>query len=172
MICLLEKGMCMILRFYNICITGAIVMMAVMPAAGADRIVVDAGGEFTLDAPKYTQYVTETENGGLVFNAGTLELNSGVVVTENSGVFGGAIWNEGEMYFANTEQITFGKNTTSSAGGAIYNKGKIDKLSHILFQENNAAQGGAINNSNLIGADQGGYIGEISYSLFAKRTSI
>ena len=109
--------------------------------------------------------------GGALYNSVKTTIGNGTSFKNNTAKFGGAIWNEGEMYFANTEQITFGKNTTSSAGGAIYNKGKIDKLSHILFQENNAAQGGAINNSNLIGVDQGGYIGEISYSLFANNNA-
>ena len=171
MICLLEKGMCMILRFYNICITGAIVMMVVMPAAGADRIVVDAGGEFTLDAPKYTQYVTETENGGLVFNAGTLELNSGVVVTENSGVFGGAIWNQGTItqnLNSGAGQLSFFRNKSTNAGGAIYNSetGVIKSLSHVLFQENTAAMGGAINNSKVNAAAHGGVIELISNTSF------
>lgn len=105
--------------------------------------------------------------GGAIWNSGDLTVADGTSFTDNTAGFGGAIWNEGELNFTNTAQITFGKNISTGAGGAIYNKGTIDKLTHVLFQYNEAAQGGAINNSNLVGENQGGYIGEIAHATFA-----
>lgn len=105
--------------------------------------------------------------GGALYNTVKTTIGDGTSFTDNTAGFGGAIWNEGELNFTNTAQITFGKNISTGAGGAIYNKGTIDKLTHVLFQYNEAAQGGAINNSNLVGENQGGYIGEIAHATFA-----
>ena len=105
--------------------------------------------------------------GGALYNTVKTTVADGTSFTDNTAGFGGAIWNEGELNFTNTAQITFGKNISTGAGGAIYNKGTIDKLTHVLFQYNEAAQGGAINNSNLVGENQGGYIGEIAHATFA-----
>ena len=109
-----------------------------------------------------------TNKGGAIYNSGTLNIADGMLFEDNNANFGGAIWNEqgATLSFANTKLVEFKHNVAGNAGGAIYNAGVIDKISHVSFQKNEGKFGGAINNSNLIGKNQGGYIGEISNSSF------
>ena len=113
--------------------------------------------------------------GGAIHNMGNMTVTRDVLFTDNEANFGGAIWNEGELVFNNgTSQMTFGGNKatgSSGSGGAIYNKGTIEKLSHMLFQKNEATSGGAINNSKLSADGQSGFIKEISNSLFAENSA-
>lgn len=111
--------------------------------------------------------------GGAINNTGDLVIKGGKMITDNSAGFGGAIWNEGNMTFdlefdGDNRYIVFGNNQATAelgAGGAIYNKGTIDNLSHALFQYNSAFQGGAINN-NISGV-----INNISASTFANNNA-
>ena len=109
-----------------------------------------------------------TTQGGAIYNSGTLNIADGMLFEDNNANFGGAIWNEqgATLSFANTKLVEFKHNVAGNAGGAIYNAGVIDKISHVSFQKNEGKLAGAINNSNLIGKNQGGYIGEISNSSF------
>ena len=118
------------------------------------------GGTFTTN--------TSTNKGGAIYNSGTLNIADGMLFEDNNANFGGAIWNEqgATLSFANTKLVEFKHNVAGNAGGAIYNAGVIDKISHVSFQKNEGKLAGAINNSNLIGKNQGGYIGEISNSSF------
>lgn len=118
------------------------------------------GGTFTTN--------TSTNKGGAIYNSGTLNIADGSVFEDNNANNGGAIWNEqgATLSFANTKLVEFKHNVAGNAGGAIYNAGVIDKISHVSFQKNEGKLAGAINNSNLIGKNQGGYIGEISNSSF------
>ncbi len=120
----------------------------------------NVGGTFTTN--------TSTSQGGAIYNSGTLNIADGSVFEDNNANFGGAIWNEqgATLSFANTKLVEFKHNVAGNAGGAIYNAGVIDKISHVSFQKNEGKLAGAINNSNLIGKNQGGYIGEISNSSF------
>ena len=142
-------------------------VLIAVPAAAADKIIINTGETETLENSKYSEYSTTDSNGGVVFNAGDLNIGAGVIMSGNQAVFGGAVWNEGNLtQIADTGQLSFYKNQANSAGGAIYNNGVIDSLTHVLFQENSAAMGGAINNSNLIGAGAGGVIKLIANSSF------
>ena len=111
--------------------------------------------------------------GGAIHNMGNMTVTRDVLFTDNEANFGGAIWNEGELVFNNgTSQMTFGDNKAiAGSGGAIYNKGTIEKLSYMLFQKNEATSGGAINNSKLSADGQSGFIKEISNSLFAENSA-
>lgn len=142
-------------------------VLIAVPAAAADKIIINAGETETLENSRYSEYSTTDSNGGVVFNAGDLNIGAGVIMSGNQAVFGGAVWNEGNLtQIADTGQLSFYKNQANSAGGAIYNNGVIDSLTHVLFQENSAAMGGAINNANLDGAGMGGVIKLISNSSF------
>lgn len=125
----------------------------------------------TGDFSENTATATSTEGkgyGGAIYNSGTLNIADGSVFEDNNANNGGAIWNEqgATLSFANTKLVEFKHNVAGNAGGAIYNAGVIDKISHVSFQKNEGKLAGAINNSNLIGKNQGGYIGEISNSSF------
>ena len=116
--------------------------------------------------------------GGAIYNAatnakgdtvaGSVTINGDVDIIGNSAGWGGAIWNEGKLVFDNNgQQVTFGGNSATAGnagGGAIYNIGSIDTLSHMLFQGNSADMGGAINNAWLDG--KGGQIETITNSFF------
>ena len=116
--------------------------------------------------------------GGAIYNAatnakgdtvaGSVTINGDVDIIGNSAGWGGAIWNEGELVFDNKgQQVTFGGNSATAGnagGGAIYNIGSIDTLSHMLFQGNSADMGGAINNGWFEG--KGGQIETITNSFF------
>lgn len=116
--------------------------------------------------------------GGAIYNAatnakgdtvaGSVTINGDVDIIGNSAGWGGAIWNEGKLVFNNNgQQVTFGGNSATvgnAGGGAIYNIGSIDTLSHMLFQGNSADMGGAINNAWFEG--KGGQIETITNSFF------
>ena len=85
--------------------------------------------------------------GGAIFNSGTLTLGDGVSFTGNSANFGGAVWNQGTLKAeAGTKFIG---NKATKAGGALYNEDNttINSLAGILFENNTATMGGAINNA-------------------------
>lgn len=107
--------------------------------------------------------------GGAIHNMGNMTVTRDVLFTDNEANFGGAIWNEGTLSFADgTTRIVFSGNDAlagnSGGGGAIYNKGHIDEISHMLFQGNNGYNGGAINNG--VNEGKAGTVGAIKNSTF------
>ena len=120
--------------------------------------------------------------GGAIYNAatnakgdtvaGSVTINGDVDIIGNSAGWGGAIWNEGKLVFNNNgQQVTFGGNSATAVnagGGAIYNIGSIDTLSHMLFQGNSADMGGAINNG--VNEGKAGTVGAIKNSTFVNNS--
>ena len=136
---------------------------AISTRMGADSEV----SSLTLSDSEFKTNIAKA-NGGAIFNTVKTTIGDGMLFEDNNANNGGAIWNErgATLSFANTKLVEFKHNVAGNAGGAIYNAGVIDKISHVSFQKNEGKFGGAINNSNLIGKNQGGYIGEISNSSF------
>lgn len=98
------------------------------------------------DGAQFTNNKTDG-NGGAIFNDGTMTLGDGVLFTDNSAKFGGAVWNQGTLKAeAGTKFIG---NKAIKAGGALYNEDNttINSLAGIMFENNSARQGGAINNA-------------------------
>ena len=118
-----------------------------------------------LDGAQFTNNKTD-RNGGAIFNSGTLTLGDGVSFTGNSAKFGGAVWNDGKMEIA--AGTKFVGNNSKQAAGALYNSGTgtLDNLIGIVFENNTAAMGGAINNSKTSASAKGGTINLISKSHF------
>ena len=118
-----------------------------------------------LDGAQFTTNKTD-RNGGAIFNSGTLTLGDGVSFTGNSAKFGGAVWNDGKMEIA--AGTKFVGNNSKQAAGALYNSGTgtLDNLIGIVFENNTAAMGGAINNSKTSASAKGGTINLISKSHF------
>lgn len=104
--------------------------------------------------------------GGAIFNSGTLTLGDGVSFTGNSAKFGGAVWNDGKMEIA--AGTKFVGNNSEKAAGALYNSstGTLGNLIGVVFENNTAAMGGAINNSKTSAGIKGGTIDLISESRF------
>ena len=118
-----------------------------------------------LNGAQFTNNKTDG-NGGAIFNSGTLTLGDGVSFTGNSANFGGAVWNDGKMEIA--AGTKFVGNNSKNAAGALYNSGTgtLDNLIGVVFENNTAAQGGAINNSKTLPNVKGGTIDLISKSHF------
>lgn len=117
------------------------------------------------DGAQFTNNKTD-RNGGAIFNSGTLTLGDGVSFTGNSAKFGGAVWNDGKMEIA--AGTKFVGNNSKSAAGALYNSstGTLDNLIGVVFENNTAAMGGAINNAKTSASVKGGIIDLISKSHF------
>ena len=117
------------------------------------------------DGAQFTNNKTD-RNGGAIFNSGTLTLGDGVSFTGNSAKFGGAVWNDGKMEIA--AGTKFVGNNSKQAAGALYNSstGTLDNLIGIVFENNTAAMGGAINNAKTSASVKGGTINLISKSHF------
>lgn len=117
------------------------------------------------DGAQFTNNKTD-RNGGAIFNSGTLTLGDGVSFTGNSAKFGGAVWNDGKMEIA--PGTKFVGNNSKSAAGALYNSsaGTLDNLIGVVFENNTAAMGGAINNAKTSADAKGGTIDLISKSHF------
>ena len=118
-----------------------------------------------LNGAQFTNNKTDG-NGGAIFNSGTLTLGDGVSFTGNSAKFGGAVWNDGKMEIA--AGTKFVGNNSKSAAGALYNSsaGTLDNLIGVVFENNTAAMGGAINNAKTSASVKGGTIDLISKSHF------
>lgn len=132
---------------------------------GAKDKIGNAGGVMTIRDSVFSEN-TATTWGGAIFNSGTLTLGDGVSFTGNSAKFGGAVWNDGKMEIA--AGTKFVGNNSEKAAGALYNSstGTLGNLIGVVFENNTAAMGGAINNSKTSAGIKGGTIDLISESRF------
>lgn len=132
---------------------------------GAKDKIGNAGGVMTIRDSVFSEN-SATTWGGAIFNSGTLTLGDGVSFTGNSANFGGAVWNDGKMEIA--AGTKFVGNNSEKAAGALYNSstGTLGNLIGIVFENNTAAFGGAINNSKTSAGIKGGTIDLISKSHF------
>lgn len=132
---------------------------------GALDKIGNAGGVMTIRDSLFSENTAATW-GGAIFNSGTLTLGDGVSFTGNSAKFGGAVWNDGKMEIA--AGTKFVGNNSKSAAGALYNSstGTLDNLIGVVFENNTAAMGGAINNAKTSASVKGGIIDLISKSHF------
>lgn len=132
---------------------------------GAKDKIGNAGGVMTIRDSVFGEN-TATTWGGAIFNSGTLTLGDGVSFTGNSANFGGAVWNDGKMEIA--AGTKFVGNNSKKAAGALYNSstGTLGNLIGVVFENNTAAFGGAINNSKTSASIKGGTIDLISESRF------
>lgn len=140
---------------------------------GAKDKIGNAGGVMTIRDSVFSEN-SATTWGGAIFNSGTLTLGDGVSFTGNSANFGGAVWNQGTLKAeAGTKFIG---NKATFAGGALYNEDNttIDSLAGIMFENNSARQGGAINNAwrNKDKGTLAAKIESISQSRFVNNSAI
>lgn len=132
---------------------------------GAKDKIGNAGGVMTIRDSVFSENTAKAW-GGAIFNSGTLTLGDGVSFTGNSAKFGGAVWNDGKMEIA--AGTKFVGNNSEKAAGALYNSstGTLGNLIGVVFENNTAAFGGAINNSKTSAGIKGGTIDLISESRF------
>lgn len=115
-------------------------------------------------------------NGGAIYNDGAKDKagnNGGIMTIYDSSFtgnkatgFGGAIFNTAGAKLTLGNGITFTGNEATKAAGAIYNGGYIAKMDNIVFENNKALQGGAINNAKPSAASETGTIEAIENSKF------
>ncbi len=120
---------------------------AISTRMGADSEV----SSLTLSDSEFKTNIAKA-NGGAIFNTVKTTIADGMLFEDNNANFGGAIWNEqgATLSFANTKLVEFKHNVAGNAGGAIYNAGVIDKISHVSFQKNEGKLAGAIVNAGNI----------------------
>lgn len=116
-------------------------------SSGAAIFNTTSSGNLTITDSTFTDNNTTLSNGGAIYNSNSAGLVtiSRSTFTGNDAVQGAAIYNAKTLTLANS---TFGSNTASSLGGAIYNAsgGSLD-VTNNTFSANNAASGGAIYNA-------------------------
>lgn len=96
----------------------------------------------------YTFTGNTANNGGAIYNAGTLALNGGTFTGNTATSNGGAVWNSGTLtvtgsVFGDELDATKGNKSTDAGGGAIYNQG-ILSVENSEFYNNQAKWFGAI----------------------------
>jgi hypothetical protein len=88
------------------------------------------------------------DNGGGIYNSGTLTVNDSTLQDNSAGYYGGGIWNSGTLIVNNS---TLSGNSANSGGGGIVNVGKLTVDNSTL--SNNSAtsgDGGGIVNVSIL----------------------
>ena len=75
-----------------VCGISIVAVLAAAPAMAADRIIIDAGESQTFENAEYSEYDAADQNGGVVSNAGRLDIKSDVTMSANAPANGGAIY--------------------------------------------------------------------------------
>ena len=88
----------------------------------------------------------DTDNGGAIWNDGTLTVTNDTFTNNTSGD-GGAIYNDGTVTGTND---TFNNNTSYGNGGAIYNSGTLSATNDTFNNNTSDNYGGAIYNSGTL----------------------
>ena len=113
-------------------------------------------GKLTINNASTTSFTGNKSinaKGGAIYNGENAEaIVGGASFQGNQSLQGGAIYNNGKLSVANASTSTFKDNTAGTGkGGAIYNDAKgVATIEKALFQNNQAAQGGAIYNSGKL----------------------
>lgn len=132
---------------------------AISTRMGADSEV----SSLTLSDSEFKTNIAKA-NGGAIFNTVKTTIGDGMLFEDNNAYSGGAILNEqgATLSFANTKLVEFKHNVAGYSGGAIYNAGVIDKISHVSFQKNEGKFGGAIANVEPSDGEDGTAIATIT----------
>lgn len=104
---------------------------------------------------------TAGDRGGAIYSNISSNVISDTSFNSNSARLGGAIFNDDKDKASNVAKLelinsTFTGNTAGSAGGAIYNAGRISKVSNVIFEDNTSnSRAGAIDNIDEDGKGPG-----------------
>lgn len=116
------------------------------------RQIINESEEQTINGDTYVGITNLSENGGAIYNAGTLIVNQGVF-TNNFGKNGGAIYNTGTLVVNGGR---FENNAAYINGGAIYSDGTLTinstETDAVVFDGNTASSANA-NDLYLQGVD-------------------
>ena len=118
---------------------------AIVDGGGIDRVfhIVNSGTvvTFTGFTIQNGSVLTNLEDGGGIYNNGTLHLLD-MKVNNNDAEIGGGIANFGGLYLDSVEIFNNGSDNTSQGGG-IYSAGKLE-IRESLIKDNDATDGGGL----------------------------
>ena len=83
------------------------------------------------------------DNGGTIYNNGSLSISDSIFTDNNADVAGGAVYNEGKLSVSGS---MFTGNSAFSSGGAIYNVGDLTLVDNNFTDNSACAAGGAVYN--------------------------
>jgi hypothetical protein len=117
-------------------------------------LAVAEGAEVLIEGLTVRDGFVMGDEGGGVFNAGTLTLHISTVISNTAGSFGGGIYNRGKMTI---NEVDINKNTLSGSslgwGAGIYNSGDLTVQSTVIAQNeaiDSGGEGGGILNTDTI----------------------
>ena len=82
---------------------------------------------------------TSEDDGGAIYNLGTLTIENSVLQTNKSKGEGGAIYNAAGAELTISNQSTLDQNEATNSGGAVSNRGTIDEISNSTFSQNSTS---------------------------------
>lgn len=114
---------------------------ATVDASASSRIFyVNPGVTAVLNNLKLRNGRVQFEDGGGVYNRGTLTLTGDSSISGNTGKSGGGVYNEGTLTLQNTSSIS---NNSGDPGAGVYNKGTLILQDYSSVSGNNEASRGA-----------------------------
>ena len=126
----------------NVTIIGNNTKKTIINGRGSHVFTIASGTTVTFKA--FTITSAKDENGGAIYNKGTLNLESMKITMSTATANGGGVYNKGRLTAAKTSF----SNNNADYGGAIYNLGSLS-FSRCSFDKNNASKlGSVITSSN------------------------
>ena len=124
------------------------------------------GGTLTLDSSRVAGNTTNTYGGGIYNDFGTVALNDGSSITDNTalGHFGGGVFNYGGTLTLDSSSIT--GDTAGSDGGGIFNVGVVTLKDGSTMTGNTAGSdgGGIYNDTGSVTLDKSSITGNTAGS--------
>lgn len=105
---------------------------------GLDRVFQNASSEFSAGYVTVRNGAAGNQNGGGIWNGGSLTLNH-VILTQNSATKGGALFNQGSVYGTN---VSLDSNTASQGGGVFNSNSANIEMQSATLARNHATQSG------------------------------
>ncbi|CAG1769616.1 partial putative outer membrane protein PmpB, partial [uncultured bacterium] len=157
--------------------TGTIVLGSDLPALVQDVVIVGPGPEsLTISGNNAVRVISVTtginvnlsevtlangnaasENGGAIYNRGTLTI-SHVTLVNNTAHLGGGISNLGSLNMTSTAVYN---NSSSNVGGGIYNIGTLTVTNSALYSNTASNGGGIYSNLGVITIDRSALYGNV-----------
>ncbi|MCY2986902.1 MAG: dockerin type I domain-containing protein [Planctomycetota bacterium] len=107
-------------------------------ADGSSRVFDVTGNHVVLDS--LTILGGHSDNGGGIYNSGTLTVRNSTLTGNSASSSGGGIFNAGTLLLTD---VTVSENSSASRGGGIYSYGTLT-VANSIFSANTGSDGGAI----------------------------
>jgi len=134
-------------RVFNIAANTTVTINGITIINGATKDRDDGGAIYNAGTLMITNSTLSNNNsedeGGAIYSVGTLAITDSTLSSNNGGSYGGAIYNVGTLTITDS---TLSNNKGGSYGGVIYHEGTLTIRSSIL-SDNNGYEGGVIYNN-------------------------